>query len=269
MVAGPTMDMQIIREVLAEFDEAATGLERDSALVAEARAARPRLAPNQIGRHGQLQEWLDDWDEIEPDHRHLSPLWGLFPGREIAPESSPALAAAAAVTLTRRGTGGCGWSYAWKAGLRARLYDGPAALEQLRALLTRSSLPNLFSLCGRALQVDGNFGATAAIAEMLLQSQQDEIHLLPALPAEWASGSVAGLRARGGFTVDLTWAEGRLTEVHLQASQRRRAVVLAKGAMGVTAGGRRVRFEPVGPDRIGFTAEAAVRYRIGFPPGRT
>ena len=269
MVAGPTMDMQIIREVLAEFDEAATGLQRDSALVAEARAARPRLAPNQIGRHGQLQEWLDDWDEIEPDHRHLSPLWGLFPGREIAPESSPALAAAAAVTLTRRGTGGCGWSYAWKAGLRARLYDGPAALEQLRALLTRSSLPNLFSLCGRALQVDGNFGATAAIAEMLLQSQQDEIHLLPALPAEWASGSVAGLRARGGFTVDLTWAEGRLTEVHLQASQRRRAVVLAKGAMGVTAGGRRVRFEPVGPDRIGFTAEAGMTYRIGFPPGRT
>jgi len=269
MVAGPTMDMQIIREVLAEFDEAATGLQRDSALVAETRAARPRLAPNQIGRHGQLQEWLDDWDEIEPDHRHLSPLWGLYPGREIAPESSPALAAAAAVTLTRRGTGGCGWSYAWKAGLRARLYDGSAALEQLRALLTRSSLPNLFSLCGRALQVDGNLGATAAIAEMLLQSQQDEIHLLPALPAEWASGSVAGLRARGGFTVDLAWADGRLTEVQLQASQRRRVVVLAKGAMGVTAGGHRVRFERVGPDRIGFTAEAAVRYRIGFPPGRT
>ena len=268
MVAGPTMDMQIIREVLAEFDEAATGLQRDSALVAETRAARPRLAPNQIGRHGQLQEWLDDWDEIEPDHRHLSPLWGLYPGREIAPESSPALAAAAAVTLTRRGTGGCGWSYAWKAGLRARLYDGSAALEQLRALLTRSSLPNLFSLCGRALQVDGNLGATAAIAEMLLQSQQDEIHLLPALPAEWASGSVAGLRARGGFTVDLAWADGRLTEVQLQASQRRRVVVLAKGAMGVTAGGHRVRFERVGPDRIGFTAEAAVRYRIGFPPGR-
>jgi alpha-L-fucosidase 2 len=264
MTAGPTMDMQIIREVFAEFDEAASGLGRDSALLAEVRAARPRLAPNQIGKHGQLQEWLDDWDEIEPDHRHLSPLWGLYPGREITPESSAAFAAAAAVTLTRRGTGGCGWSYAWKAGLRARLDDGQAALDQLRALLTRSSLPNLFSLCGRALQVDGNLGGTAAIAEMLLRSPQEIIHLLPALPAEWADGSVVGLRARGGFTVDLQWAEGRLTEAQLQSSQRRRAVVEARGVTDVTARGRRVRFQRVGPDTIAFPAEAGVRYRIGF-----
>jgi alpha-L-fucosidase 2 len=264
MSAGPTMDMQIIRELLAEFIDAAGSLGRDSALVAEARAARPRLAPNQIGKHGQLQEWLDDWDEIEPNHRHLSPLWGLYPGREISPESSAAFAAAAAVTLTRRGTGGCGWSYAWKAGLRARLYDGAAALEQLRALLTRSSLPNLFSLCGKALQVDGNLGATAAIAEMLLQSQQAEIHLLPALPVEWASGSVTGLRARGGFTVDMVWADGRLTAAELYSSQRRRVVVLAKGVAEVSDGGREVRFELVGADRIGFMAEAGVRYRLGF-----
>ncbi len=264
MSAGPTMDMQIIREVFAEFDEAASGLRRDSSLVAEVRAARPRLAPNQIGKHGQLQEWLDDWDEIEPDHRHLSPLWGLFPGREITPESSPAFAAAAGVTLDRRGTGGCGWSYSWKAGLRARLHDSKAALDQLRALLTRSSLPNLFSLCGRALQVDGNFGATAAIAEMLLQSHQDRIHLLPALPSEWAAGSVTGLRARGGFTVDLQWAAGRLTEVQLQATQRRRAMVEARGVTQVSAGSRRIRFQRVGPNLIAFPAEPGVRYRIGF-----
>jgi len=264
MSAGPTMDMQIVRELLAEFIEAGSILGRDSALVAEARAARPRLAPNQIGKHGQLQEWLDDWDEIEPNHRHVSPLWGLYPGHEISPESSAAFAAAAAVTLTRRGTGGCGWSYAWKTGLRARLYDGASALEQLRALLTRSSLPNLFSLCGKALQVDGNLGATAAIAEMLLQSQQTELHLLPALPVEWASGSVTGLRARGGFTVDMAWAGGRLTEVELHSSQRRRVVVRAKGAVGVTDGGREVRFERVGADRIGFMAEAGARYRLGF-----
>jgi alpha-L-fucosidase 2 len=266
MTAGPTMDMQIIRELLAEFIEAATSLKRDSALVAEARAARPRLAPNQIGKHGQLQEWLDDWDEIEPNHRHLSPLWGLYPGREISPESTAAIAAAAAVTLTRRGTGGCGWSYAWKAGLRARLYDGTASLEQLRALLTRSSLPNLFSLCGKALQVDGNLGATAAIAEMLLQSQQSEIHLLPALPPEWASGSVAGLRARGGFTVDMTWADGRLTEAGLYSSERRRVVVRAKDVMGVSDGGGSIRVERLTRDRIGFMAEAGARYRLRFTP---
>lgn len=264
MTAGPTMDMQIIRELFAEFDEAATGLRRDSALVAEVRAARPRLAPNQIGKHGQLQEWLDDWDEIEPEHRHLSPLWGLYPGREITPKTTPEFAAASAVTLTRRGTGGCGWSYAWKAGLRARLQDGQAALDQLRAHLTRSSLPNMFSLCGKALQVDGNLGATAAMAEMLLQSQQEEIHLLPALPTEWATGSVTGLRARGGFTVDLQWADGRLTDVQLQATQSRRAVVRAKGVTGVTAGGRRVKFKRMGPEAIAFATERGVQYLIGF-----
>ncbi len=264
MTAGPTMDMQIIREVFAMFDEAATRLQLDSAQVSEVRRARPRLAPNQIGKHGQLQEWLDDWDEFEPDHRHLSPLWGLYPGREITPESSPAFAAAAAVTLDRRGTGGCGWSYGWKLGLRARLYDGQAALDQFRALLTRSSLPNLFSLCGKALQVDANFGASAAIAEMLLQSHQNELRLLPALPPEWAAGSVVGLRARGGLTVGLSWAAGRLTEALLEATQRGRTVVRATGVTAVTAGGRRVRFERIGPDRIAFPTESGVPFRIGF-----
>ena len=264
MTAGPTMDMQIIREVFAMFDEAASRLGLDSAQVAEVRRARPRLAPNQVGKHGQLQEWLDDWDEFEPDHRHLSPLWGLYPGREITPESSPAFAIAAAVTLDRRGTGGCGWSYGWKLGLRARLYDGQAALDQFRALLTRSSLPNLFSLCGKALQVDANFGASAAIAEMLLQSHQNELRLLPALPPEWATGSVVGLRARGGVTVGLSWAGGRLTEALLEATQRGRTVVRATGVTAVTAGGRRVRFERIGPDRIAFPTEPGVPFRIGF-----
>ena len=264
MTAGPTMDMQIIREVFAMFDEAASRLGLDSAQVAEVRRARPRLAPNQVGKHGQLQEWLDDWDEFEPDHRHVSPLWGLYPGREITPESSPAFAIAAAVTLDRRGTGGCGWSYGWKLGLRARLYDGQAALDQFRALLTRSSLPNLFSLCGKALQVDANFGASAAIAEMLLQSHQNELRLLPALPPEWATGSVVGLRARGGVTVGLSWAGGRLTEALLEATQRGRTVVRATGVTAVTAGGRRVRFERIGPDRIAFPTEPGVPFRIGF-----
>ena len=264
MTAGPTMDMQIIREVFANFNEAATRLHLDPALVAEVRAARPRLAPDQIGKHGQVQEWLDDWDEIEPNHRHLSPLWGLYPGHEITPESTPALAAAAAVTLTRRGTGGCGWSYAWKMGLRARLYDGQSALDQLRALLTKSSLPNLFSLCGRALQVDGNLGATAAIAEMVLQSHQDVIHLLPALPAEWHDGRVTGLRARGGVTVDLAWGSGRVIEATLQATHRGRLVIRAQGKPTATAAGRPVRLEPVGSDSFAFLAEPGVRYQLSF-----
>jgi alpha-L-fucosidase 2 len=264
MAAGPTMDMHIIRDVLGAFSEASALLQADSALAAEARSARARLAPNQIGQHGQLQEWLEDWDDLEPQHRHLSPLWGLYPGSEITPERTPELAAAAAVTLDRRGTGGCGWSYAWKMALRARLYDGEKSLEQLRALLTMSSLPNLFSLCGRALQVDGNLGATAAIAEMLVQSHQDAIRLLPALPTEWRDGSVQGLRARGGFDVDLAWSDGRATLASIRAHVTRRCRIQAKGKITVTSDGRRVRVVQRGSETIEFAVTAGRSYQLSF-----
>ncbi len=262
MTAGPTMDMQIIREVFAMFDEAATRLGRDTSLLSEVRTARPRLAPNQIGKHGQIQEWLDDWDEIEPEHRHLSPLWGLYPGREITPRTTPALAQAAGVTITRRGVGGCGWSYAWRAGLRARLGDGAAALDQLRGLLTKSSLPNMFSLCGRALQVDGNLGAAAAVGEMLLQSHQGWLDLLPALPPEWSSGRVTGLRARGGFEVDLDWDHGVLRLATIRPTRsgicriRTSAPLEGRGPKG------QFRLNP-GPAGVAeFPAEAGAEYTI-------
>ncbi len=262
MTAGPTMDMQIIREDFAEFDEAARTLGADSALAAEARAARTRLAPNQVGKHGQLQEWLDDWDEIEPQHRHLSHLWGLYPGREITPGATPAFAKAAEVTLDRRGTGGCGWSYAWKMGLRARLAEGDSAWAQFRALLGRSSLPNLISLCGRAFQVDGNFGATAAIAEMLVQSHDGAIHLLPALPAAWCSGAVRGLRARGGYEVDVAWEEGRLVRAAVRATRAGPVVLRSTDALRVTRGGRRVATKRLAQGRVSFEAAPGAEYVV-------
>lgn len=268
MAAGPTMDMQIIRDVFAAFDDAANRLHADSAFASDVRAARARLAPNQVGKHGQLQEWLDDWDDLEPQHRHLSPLWGLYPGSEITPERAPAFAAAAAVTLDRRGTGGCGWSYGWKMGLRARLYDGEKAFDQLRALLTKSSLPNMFSLCGRALQVDGNLGASAAIAEMLVQSHQEVIRLLPALPAEWRDGAVQGLRARGGFDVDLAWSNGRATSAILRAHGTRTCRVQATGLVAVTSGGQPVPVVRGGPGRIEFAAVAGRQYQMEFESAR-
>lgn len=266
MAAGPTMDMQIIREVFQAFDEAATRLGTDGALVAEARAARERLAPNQVGKHGQLQEWLDDWDELEPQHRHLSPLWGLYPGREITPDRSPTFARAAEVTLDRRGTGGCGWSYAWKMGLRARLLQGDSAWAQFVALLGRSSLPNLVSLCGRAFQVDGTLGATAAIAEMLLQSHDGTLHLLPALPAAWGSGAVRGLRGRGGLEVDIEWAGGRLTRAEVRASRAGHIVVRAPSALRVTRRGKRVVVTHASAGAIAFEGAAGETYELRPAP---
>lgn len=262
MAVGPTMDMQIIREVFAEFDEAASALGLDDELNAQARAAGARLVPNQIGRHGQIQEWIEDYDEIEPEHRHLSHLWGLYPGREITAASGD-LADAAAVSLDRRGTGGCGWSYGWKMGLRARLLDGDEALAQLRALLIDSSLPNLFSQCGSTLQVDGNFGAAASIAEMLLQSHESEIRLLPALPSEWSKGSVRGLRARGGFTVSMAWTDGSLTEAVLEASVDGPCTVAAAGLSAVQFDGRAV---PLTRSASGveFDVVAGSRYHLVF-----
>jgi alpha-L-fucosidase 2 len=264
MAAGPTMDMHIIRDLFGAFGDAAAALDSDSLFAAEVRAARARLAPNQIGKNGQLQEWIEDWDDLEPQHRHLSGLWGLYPGSEITPERTPALAKAATVTIDRRGTGGCGWSYAWKMGLRARLYDGDKSLEQLRALLTKSSLPNLFSLCGRALQVDGNLGGTAAIAELLVQSHQDVIRLLPALPAEWRDGSVRGLRARGGFDVDVAWSGAQATRATIRAHVTGRCRVQAKGRVAVTSNGQRVRVAQRNAGTIEFDATAGRSYELTF-----
>ncbi len=261
MAVGPTMDMQIIREVLAEFVEAAAILGRDGELSAAASAARSRLAPNQIGKHGQIQEWIEDYDEIEPDHRHLSHLWGLYPGSEITSASGD-LAEAAAVSLDRRGTGGCGWSYGWKMGLRSRLLDGDQALHQLRALLLDSSLPNLFSRCGQALQVDGNFGATAAIAEMLLQSHGGTIRLLPALPSEWSEGQVSGLRARGGFTVSMSWSEGSLTEARLVASVDGPCRVAATALSGVMLDDQPVPVTRTTDGSFEFEAKAGSSYQL-------
>jgi len=274
--------MQIIREVLRDFVAAhgrltpppaarpaaappsalAERLRADSALVTAARAAIPRLAPNQVGKHGQLQEWLEDWDELEPQHRHLSQLWGLYPGSEITPEGTPALAAAAAVTLDRRGTGGCGWSYAWKMGLRARLTQGDSAWAQFRALLTRSSLPNLLSLCGRAMQVDGNFGGTAAIAEMLVQSHGDELRLLPALPGDWRDGSVEGLRARGGLAVDVVWRDGELTSATIRSRVARTVAVRTGGRVQVRSSGKRVPIRQVGEGTASFDVMPGMAYEV-------
>ncbi|MFF3854365.1 glycoside hydrolase N-terminal domain-containing protein [Micromonospora sp. NPDC002575] len=268
--AGPTMDNQILRDLFDAAARASETLGVDTTFRSQVRTAKDRLPPNRIGSRGNVQEWLADWVETERTHRHVSHLYGLHPSNQITKRGTPALHEAARRTLELRGDDGTGWSLAWKINFWARLEDAARAHKLFKDLVRTDRLaPNMFDL-HPPFQIDGNFGATSGIAEMLVQSHAGELHVLPALPTAWPTGQVTGLRGRGGYTVGVAWTNSQIDEIAIRADRdgtlklRARLLTGSFTLVDVTDGSTPAVTRPE-TDVVALTVRAGHTYRAARP----
>ncbi len=264
---GPSMDQQQIRDLFGNVIEAARELGIDDAFVARVRDARVQLAGPQIGSDGRLMEWPEEFQDSENGHRHLSHLFGLYPGSQVTPRTTPELAAAARKSLEVRlanGSSACGWSCAWTINLFARLLDGEKAHEHILQFMNRQLAPNLFDMISGdgPFQIDGNFGYTAGVCEMLLQSQNGEIALLPALPKAWPNGSIKGLRARGGFEADMTWEDGKVVTLSLTSTLGKRCRIRSATPLQMEERGFKPSARSINANVVEFDTKAGEIYTL-------
>jgi len=259
---GVSHDQQIIWDLFTNYIEASQALDIDKKYREKVSAMREKLLGPKIGKWGQLQEWMVDRDNKGDRHRHVSHLFALHPGRQIGPMKNPKLAKAVEVSLRARGDGGTGWSKAWKISFWARLLDGDHAHKILVGQMRRNIYPNLYDT-HPPFQIDGNFGYTAGVCEMLLQSHLGEIHLLPALPKAWPTGSVRGMRGRGGFEIDMEWKDSKLTGGKIRAAIDGTCRIRSDKPIKITLKGKRVNIKEPEKNVLVFEAKAGQEYVIG------
>jgi alpha-L-fucosidase 2 len=241
--AGSSIDMEILYDLFGYFMEASEILGEHSPFIAKVKTAREKLVPPQIGSDGSLQEWADDWKSLEKNHRHFSHLYGLYPGKVLYEKRTPALIEAYKKVLNTRGDGAMGFSRAWKMALWARLNDGERAYKIYKGYLKDQCCSSLFALCGKSLQVDGSLGVSAAITEMLMQSHDGFIKLLPALPDSWRTGAFKGVCARGAFELDFAWNQNKISSIHILSKAGQPCRIEQNPTIKIISKGRPVPFK--------------------------